>query len=78
MRALAEVLLLIRVTPLPLTALIRAPYLQVVDLQSDCIVRECVAERDLLSVVGADIVTRVDDWLDAILAKPMATVSLKL
>ena len=78
MGALAEVRLLVRVTPLPFTALMRAPYLQVVDLQSDCIVRECVAKRDLLSVVGADIVTRVDDWLDAVLAEPMATMSLKL
>ena len=69
-------LLLIGVSPLPITALIRAPYLQVVDLQSDCVVRESVAERDLLSVDGADIVTRIDDWLDAIHAEPMATGSL--
>lgn len=77
MGALAEVGLLVRVSPLPITTFIRAPDLETVDLQPDRIVGERVIEGDLRSVVGADIVPRIDDWLDTILAEPMTTGSLK-
>ena len=76
MGALAAVGLLVRVSPLPITTFVGAPDLEAVDLQPDRVIGECVIEGDLRSVVGADIVPRIDDWLDTILAKPMTTRSL--
>ena len=43
-RALAEVGLLVGVSPLPITAIVRAPDPEAVDLQPDRIVREGVTE----------------------------------
>lgn len=76
MGAFAEVRLLVRVSPLPITALIGAPDLQAIDLQPNGIVWESVVEGDLCSIIGADIVTRVDDWANAVFAETMTTWSL--
>lgn len=72
-RTLSEVAGFVRVRSLPVTARVRTLDLQIVDLQSHGVIRERVAECDLCSIVGADIVTRVDDWSYTLQAEPMST-----
>ena len=64
---------LVRVCPLPITVRVGTLYPEVVNLQPHSIVRESVAERDLFSVIGADIVTRLDDWCYTLQTEPMPT-----
>ena len=76
-RTLFKMASLIRVRAFPITARVGTLYPQVVDLQSDSVVRERVLKCDLCAIVWTDIVARVNDWSYTLLTEAMPTWGLR-